>query len=74
MFSIAGIAWLELESRFSEFMFLKNITAKNMVTRKYKKRNKSRIHLKMEKTLLLQLFLFDIYYKYHKEFPALRGL
>ena len=51
MFSIAGIAWLELESRFSEFMVLKNITAKNMVTRKYKKRNKSRMNFKKAKDI-----------------------
>ena len=37
MFSIAGIAWLELESRFSEFMVLKNITAKIWSQKKCKK-------------------------------------
>ena len=48
MFSIAGIAWLELESRFSEFMVLKNITAKIWSQKKCKKETiTGYIYLKM---------------------------
>ena len=41
MFSIAGIGWVELESRFSEFMVLKNITAKIWSQNKDKKQTKA---------------------------------
>ena len=41
MFFIAGIAWLELESRFSEFMVLKNITAKIWSQKYIKKQPKA---------------------------------
>ena len=41
MFSIAGIAWVELESRFSEFMVLKNITAKIWSQKNMKRQTKA---------------------------------